>query len=58
MFGEVEVVVYSCMLDENMKKTELTVLITESPASELELDNCNEEILIIASEEDAGLSTD
>ena len=58
MFGEVEVVVYSCMLDENMKKTELTVLITESPASELELDNCNEENLIIASEEDAGLSTD
>ena len=46
------------MLDENMKKTELTVLITEYPASELELDNCNEEILIIASEEDAGLSTD
>ena len=46
------------MPDENMKKTELPDDITESPASELELDNCNEEILIIASEEDAGLSTD
>ena len=58
MCGEVEVVVYSCMLDENMKKTELPDDITEYPASELKLDNCNEEILIIASEEDAGLSTD
>ena len=58
MCGEVEVVVYSCMLDENMKKTELPDDITEYPASELELDNCNEENLIIASEEDAGLSTD
>ena len=46
------------MLDENMKKTELPDDITEYPASELKLDNCNEEILIIASEEDAGLSTD